>query len=114
MGLLAPDEHAVASRASERPSAVALAIALLALNVLDLVLTDFGISSLGAREINPLMAPLIGTPWAMVVKFGIPLAVLAMATQARTERTVLLLRIVVGLYIVLIIVTLSQIVLYVA
>jgi hypothetical protein len=114
MGLLAPNENVAASRSSERSSAVALAFALLALNVLDLVLTDFGIRVLGAREINPLMAPLIGTSWAVVVKIAFPVSVLVMATQVRTERTVRMLRIVVGVYLALTIVTLAQIAYYAA
>lgn len=114
MRWLAPDHGAAASPSRDRSSAVALAIALLALNVLDLVLTDFGIRTLGAREVNPLMAPLIDTWWAVVLKVGIPLAVVAMATQVRSARTVLLLRVVVALYVTLAIATLAQIAFHVA
>jgi hypothetical protein len=109
MGLLAPNGNVADPRSGERSSAVALAVALLALSVLDLVLTDFGIRALGAREINPLMAPLIGTSWAPIVKIAIPLVVVVTTTQVRTQRAVRMLRIVVGLYLALTIVTLAQI-----
>lgn len=92
-----------------RRSAVALALALFALNVLDLVVTDFAVTFLDAIELNPLMAPLIGTPWAIVVKVGLPIGIIALATQASTWRAVRFLRIVVAVYIVVAMITLSQV-----
>lgn len=92
-----------------RRSGVSLAIALVALSTLDLVVTDLAIRSLGAVEINPLMAQFLGTPWALAVKIGIPIGIVAMATQLNSWRVVNALRIVVGLYMTVAIFTIGQV-----
>lgn len=91
-----------------RKAAVALALALLLLNILDVTVTNFNIKNLGAVEVNPLMAPMIGTPWAAVFKAGVPIAILAMATWGRPFRLVGTLRIVVGVYLAVVIIGLGQ------
>ncbi len=92
-----------------RKAAVALALALLLLNILDVTVTNFNIKNLGAVEVNPLMAPIIGTPWAAVFKVGISIAIIAMATWGRSFRLLGVLRIVVGIYLVVVIIGLGQI-----
>jgi hypothetical protein len=93
-----------------RKAAAALALALLLLNVLDVTVTNFNIKNLGAVEMNPLMAPIIGTPWATVFKVGIPITIIAMATWGRSFRLLGVLRIVVVIYLVVVISGLAQIV----
>jgi hypothetical protein len=93
-----------------RKAAVALALALLLLNILDVTVTNFNIKNLGAVEVNPLMAPMIGTPWAAVFKVGIPITIIAMATWGRSFRLLGVLRVVVGVYLVVVIIGLGQIV----
>lgn len=92
-----------------RVTATALAIALLALNVLDVVVTEFSVNHLGAVEINPLMAPLIGTPWAFALKVALPLIVITLATRLRSWRFVNFLRAMVVLYIVIVLFNISQV-----
>ena len=91
-----------------RRAAMALAFALLALNVLDLVVTNFNVNRLGAIEINPLVAPLIGTPWVVVVKIGIPLGILALSPWGRTTRILGMLRVVVAIYLTIAIIGVGQ------
>jgi len=88
---------------------MALAFALAALNLLDLVITRLTISSFGAVEVNPLVAPVITTQWAFALKIGLPIAILIMATQVRRDRVVRALRIAVAIYLVVVIIGLSQI-----
>ncbi len=81
------------SREQPRPSgrrdigrfAVALAVALYALSAFDLAITEIATVHLGAVEVNPLMEPLLGTPWAMVLKLGIPAAVVFAARKVQTR-----------------------------
>ena len=88
-----------ASGASDiRTDAVALAIALLGLNVLDIIVTEFNIGRLGAVEVNGLMAPLLGTPWEFALKFGIPLGIIVLSSAVTTSRPLTLLRVAVGIY----------------
>jgi hypothetical protein len=93
-----------------RNAAAALAVALLALNALDIVVTKLSIASLGAIEVNPVMAPLVGTPWATVLKLGIPIGVFALATRIGSSRTVGVLRVAVAFYMVVAIIGVSQLV----
>ena len=92
-----------------RKAAAALALALLILNILDVTVTNFNIKNLGAVELNPLMAPMIGTPWAVVFKVGIPITIIAMATWGRSFRLLGVLRAVVGIYLVVVIIGLGQV-----
>ena len=109
MGQLAWNDRGVAVKSSDlRQAAVALAVALLALNVLDLMVTNLNVGTFGAVEINPLMAPLIGTPWAPIVKIGIPLGIIALAPWGRSVRMLGLLRAVVAIYLVIVIVGVGQ------
>ena len=96
-----------------RITAVALAVALLALNVLDLITTNVIIDVFGGFEANPLMAPLIGTPSAALLKIGICIAVIALATRITTPRMVNPLRLAVLVYIVVTTVNVGQIALLV-
>lgn len=110
MGRLGWGDRQVADGISDRRhAAVALAVAILALNVLDLTVTNFNVNRLGAVEINPIMAPLIGTPWAAVVKIGIPILILAMAPLVGSVRMLGLLRTVVAIYMVIAIIGVGQI-----
>ncbi len=92
-----------------RRTAVALGVALLALNVLDLFVTNLIIERFGGFEANPLMAPLIGTPSAMLVKVGICVVVIALATRITTPRMVIGLRLAVAVYVVVTTVNVGQV-----
>jgi hypothetical protein len=92
-----------------RRTAVSLGIALLALNVLDLFATNVIIDVFGGFEANPLMTPLIGTPTAALLKIGICVGVIALATRITTRRMVTVLRLVVMVYIVVATVNVGQI-----
>lgn len=109
-GQLAPVVRAVDWRLPGiRRTAVALGVALLALNVLDLFVTNLIIERLGGFEANPLMAPLIGTPSAMLVKVGICVAVIALATQIRSPRMVIYLRVAVVIYLIVTTANIAQV-----
>ena len=82
-----------------RRVAVVLAFALLALNVLDTVATNILVLDFGAVEINPLMAPLVGTGWMVVLKVGLPILAIALATRISSRRSVTVLSIVVAVYV---------------
>jgi hypothetical protein len=82
-----------------RSLAVALALILLALNTLDVVVTNALVEGLGATEVNPLMAPLVGAPWMVVLKVGIPIVVIGLATRVSSRRSATLLSIVVAVYV---------------
>lgn len=87
---------------------VALAVALFALSALDLAVTEIGVASFGATEMNPLMASIIGTPWALVVKLGLPAIIVLLAYKVRTALAIGALRIAVAVYIVVVIFNLAQ------
>jgi hypothetical protein len=109
MGQLALSDRGAAVNPSDlRRAAVALAVALLALNVLDLMVTNLNVGRFGAVEINPLMAPLIGTHWAPIVKIGIPLGIIALAPWGRSARMLGLLRTVVAIYVVIAVIGVGQ------
>ena len=82
-----------------RRVAVVLALSLLALNVLDTVATNILVLDFGAVEINPLMAPLVGTGWMVVLKVGLPILAIALATRISSRRSVTVLSIVVAVYV---------------
>ena len=110
LGTLAPRTADDRSKTDEiRTAATALAIALVGLNLLDIIVTELAIDRFGAIEVNPLMAPIVGTPAASALKVIIPLVVLALATRARTWRAVTTLRIVVAIYLVIAIIGVGQI-----
>lgn len=91
-----------------RIDAFALGLALLALNVLDVTVTHFGIAWLGAVELNPLVAPLVATPWVLVLKVGIPVCVLLLTPRVRSPYAVIGLRLAVGIYLVVVLVGMGQ------
>ncbi len=91
-----------------RSAAAALAIALLTLNVIDLWFTNFNIESLGAAEVNGLFAPLIGTPWAVILKVGIPVGIIALAVGVRSVRALSALCGAVGVYMVVVLLGVGQ------
>ena len=97
-----------------RITATALAFALLALNLLDAIVTDFALRNLGAIEVNPIMAPLAGTNAAIAVKVALPLAVMVLAATVAGPRSVMALRWTVGIYIAVVVFGLSQVALTVA
>jgi len=109
VGLLAPEVQVGSERSGAHHAVLALGFALLALNLLDLLLTDLSISAFGGTEVNPLMAPIVGTPWAAAAKLGIPILVMALAIKVRSWRTVAFLRIAVAIYVLVAVVTLAQI-----
>lgn len=92
-----------------RRTAVALGVALLALNVLDLLVTNLIIERFGGLEVNPLMAPMIGTPSAMIVKVGICVVVIALATRITSPRMVTFLRLAVVVYLIVTTVNVGQV-----
>lgn len=99
-GQLAPGNRVRRDLLDLRRTAVSLAVALLALNILDIVATELIVGSLGAVEVNPVMAPLVGTPWAATLKIAIPVCVIALATRVTSQRMVGFLRVAVALYLV--------------
>ncbi len=92
-----------------RRTAVALGVALLALNVLDILVTNLIIGGFGGFEANPLVAPLIGTPSAMLVKVGICVAVIALGTRITSSRMVTYLRLAVMVYLIVNVVNVGQV-----
>jgi hypothetical protein len=92
-----------------RRTAVALGVALLALNVLDLLVTNVIIERFGGFEANPLMAPMIGTPSALFVKIGICVVVIALATRITGPRMVTGLRLAVAVYVIVATMNVGQI-----
>ena len=92
-----------------RRTAVALGFALLALNILDLVATKVIIERFGGFEANPLMAPIIGTPSGVLLKIGICVGVIVLATRITTARMVTFLRLAVAVYVVVTTVNVGQI-----
>ena len=93
---------------------MALAVALIALSALDLVVTDFAVTHMGAVEMNPLVAPMLGTPWAAAVKVGLPAAILLLATRIRSHWVLFALRTLVAVYVVVALVNLGQFIAVVA
>lgn len=81
-----------------RRLAVVLAVTLLVLNVLDTVATNILVLDFGAVEINPIVAPMVGTPLMVALKVGLPIVVIALATRVTSRRAVLMLSILVAFY----------------
>ena len=109
VGTLAPRIDEGSTRHEIRTAATALAIALLGLNLLDIMVTELAIDRFGAIEVNPLMAPIVGSQMASGLKVLIPLVILALATRARTRHSVMTLRIVVAIYLLVAIIGVGQI-----
>lgn len=108
-GQLAWGEHIVdADPPHLRTAAFSLALALLALNLLDLMVTNLGVENYGAVEVNPVMAPLIGTPWAVVVKIGIPLGIILLTLWGGSARVLRMLRVAVAIYVVVAMIGVGQ------
>jgi hypothetical protein len=82
-----------------RRVAVVLALALLVLNVLDTVATNILVGNFGAVELNPLMAPLVGTGWMVLLKVGLPIVVIVLAARVSSRRTVVMLSTLVVFYV---------------
>jgi len=82
-----------------RRVAVVLALALLVLNVLDTIATNILVGNFGAVELNPLMAPLVGTGWMVLLKVGLPIVVIVLAARVNTRRTVVMLSTLVVFYV---------------
>jgi len=82
-----------------RRVAVVLALTLLVLNVLDTVVTNILVGDFGAAELNPLMAPLVGTSWMVLLKVGLPIVVIVLAARVSTRRSVVLLSTLVVYYV---------------
>lgn len=91
-----------------RSAAAALAITLLTLNVIDITVTNLNIMRFGATELNVLFAPLIGTPWAVIAKVGIPLAIVLLAMGVRSVQELRAIEIAVGIYMVVVILGVGQ------
>jgi predicted anti-sigma-YlaC factor YlaD len=108
MEQLAPTARGSGDHSEVRAAAIALGIALVALNVLDLTVTDLSIRHFGATELNPIMAALLGTPWAVLLKVGLPTAILALTPRLCSGRAVVYLRMAVGVYMAVAIVNLGQ------
>lgn len=82
-----------------RRVAVVLALALLALNVLDTVATNILVLDFGAIELNPIVAPMVGTPLMVALKVGLPLLVIALATRVRSRSSIVMLSVLVTFYV---------------
>jgi hypothetical protein len=91
-----------------RRTAFALSFALLALNALDLTVTSFNIEYLGAIELNRIVAPLLGTPWVVMLKIGIPVLTVILAARVRSSWILTFLRIAVSIYLAVVIVGVGQ------
>jgi hypothetical protein len=109
VGLLAPESRVDTRGSSTGYAALALGFALLALNILDLLLTNLSITRFGGTEVNPLMMPIVGTPWAVLAKVGIPILVMALALRVRSPRTIRFLRFAVAVYVLVAVLTLGQV-----
>ncbi len=72
--------------------------------------TNILVGNFGAIEINPLMAPLVGTGWMVLLKVGLPVVVIALASRVRSRRSVTLLSIVVAVYVGVVTLGLGQLV----
>lgn len=86
------------------------AVLLVALSVADITLTRLMLSTYGGEEINPLLAPVIGTWWLFGIK-TVGVAIVA-ALCVRFIKTAWIERVlfgVVGIYIVVVTFNLSQI-----
>lgn len=81
-----------------RRVAVVLALALLALNVLDTLATNILVGDYGRVEINPLMAPLVGTGWMVLLKVGLPVVTIALAARVKSRSAVTMLSVAVAFY----------------
>jgi Domain of unknown function (DUF5658) len=97
-----------AASGSRGRTAVALAIALVALSALDLVVTEIGVTHLGAIELNPLMAPILGTMWAPALKIGLPVFILMLASRIRTAFVLNALRALVAVYLAIAVLNVGQ------
>lgn len=91
-----------------RRSALSLALALLALNILDLAVTSVNIKHFGATELNAMVAPLLGTPWAATLKIGIPVLTITLAARVTSSWIVTALRVAVVIYLVVVIFGVGQ------
>lgn len=91
-----------------RRTAGALGVALLALNALDRFVTNLIIDRFGDIRVNPVMAPMIGTPSAMLVKVGICVVVLALTTRIMSPRMATGLRMAVAVYMIVATATVGQ------
>ncbi len=91
-----------------RSGAVALAITLFTLNVIDIFITDFNIIRFGATEMNALFAPLLDTPWAVALKVGIPIVIVILATGVRSLRALTALQVAVAIYMAVVIIGVGQ------
>ncbi len=91
-----------------RASAAALAITLLTLNVIDLVVTNLNIMHFGATELNLLVAPLLGTPWAVIATVGIPLAIVVLGMGVRSVQELRAIQVAVGIYMVVVLLGVGQ------
>ena len=92
-----------------RQDAGALAVALFALSALDLVVTRFAIGNLGAYEANPLFAPFVESQLGIVLKLGIPAYVLFVAARVTQPHAIAALRVVVGIYLIVVLIGLVQV-----
>lgn len=90
--------------------AVTLSILLLVLSAVDLVVTEIGIRHFGGVELNPLLAPLIGTPWALVVKLGLPATILLLAPKARAPFIARALKLAVVFYVAITVFNVTQLI----
>jgi hypothetical protein len=97
-----------------RNSAIALAIALFTLNLIDLTITNVNINNFGATEINKLFAPLIGTQWAGIAKLGVPALIIILAMHVKSTRPLNVIRAVVGIYMIVVIIGVGQAVWFIA
>lgn len=97
-----------------RKSALALAVALVALSTVDIMVTNLGIAYLGSIELNPIMQPLLGTAWASVAKIGIPAIIVVLTPFIVSPRIVTYLRLTVAVYIVVVISGVAQVSYFIA
>ena len=104
-----PRPHSVVAVDQIRSDAGALAVALFALSALDLVVTRFAIGYLGAFEANPLFAPFVDSGLGVVLKLGIPIYVLFVASRVTQPHAVAALRVVVGIYVIVVLIGLGQV-----
>jgi hypothetical protein len=86
-----------------------LAFILLVLSLVDLAVTYVIVGGLGGVEVNPLMAPLIGTPWALAAKIGVPVVVFVLSSRVESAWTVYALRATVLVYLVVVAFGLAQV-----
>lgn len=88
---------------------VGFSVLLLVMSAVDLVTTEVALR-LGAVELNPVMAPVVGTRWAVLVKLGLPAAVVLAAPRVRSLLVARALKLALIIYIAVVVFNVTQLI----